>query len=116
YAAKVKLKRLRKYLPVSCSHYDENENSNTYWTEDVLYEPVFKIGNNMNDSIKKMARVEELCKRFPGLDCGSCGAPTCKALAEDIVRGVAKEEDCIHILKDYIHRLSGELSRLDGKR
>ena len=116
YAAKVKLKRLRKYLPVSCSHYDENEDSNTYWTEDVLYEPVFKIGNNMNDSIKKMARVEELCKRFPGLDCGSCGAPTCKALAEDIVRGVAKEEDCIHILKDYIHRLSGELSRLDGKR
>lgn len=116
YAAKVKLKRLRKYLPVSCTHYDENENSDTYWTEDVLYEPVFKIGNNMHDSIKKMARVEELCEKFPGLDCGSCGAPTCKALAEDIVRGVAKEEDCIHILKDYIHRLSGELSRLDGKK
>ena len=116
YAARVKLKRLRKYLPVSCTHYNENENINTFWTEDVLYEPVFKIGNNMNDSIKKMVRVEELCERFPGLDCGSCGAPTCKALAEDIVRGVAKEEDCIHILKDYIHRLSGELSRLDGKR
>jgi hypothetical protein len=116
YAAKVKLKRLRKYLPVSCSHYDENENNNTFWTEDVLYEPVFKIGKNMNESIKKMARVEDLCQRFPGLDCGSCGAPTCKALAEDIVRGVAKEEDCIHILKDYIHRLSGELSRLDGKK
>lgn len=116
YAAKVKLKRLRKYLPVACTHYDENVNSDTYWTEDVQYEPVFKIGNNMNDSIKKMTRVEELCKRFPGLDCGSCGAPTCKALAEDIVRGVAKEEDCIHILKDYIHRLSGELSRLDGNR
>jgi len=116
YAAKVKLKRLRKYLPVSCTHYDENINGDTYWTEDVLYEPVFKIGSNMHDSIMKMARVEELCDRFPGLDCGSCGAPTCKALAEDIVRGVAKEEDCIHILKDYIHKLSGELSRLDGKR
>ncbi len=116
YAAKVKLKRLRKYLPVSCNHYDESINSDTYWTEDVIYEPVFKIGSNMNDSIKKMARVEELCERFPGLDCGSCGAPTCKALAEDIVRGVAKEEDCIHILKDYIHRLSGELSRIDGKK
>ena len=115
YAAKVKLKRLRKYLPVSCTHYDENDSQDTYWTEDVLYEPVFKIGYNMHDSIKKMARVEKLCEQFPGLDCGSCGAPTCKALAEDIVRGVAKEEDCIHILKDYIHRLSGELSRLDGK-
>lgn len=115
YSARVKLKRLRKYLPVSCTHYDENQNINTYWTEDVLYEPVFKIGKNMQDSIRKMARVEEMCERFPGLDCGSCGAPTCKALAEDVVRGVAKEEDCIHILKDYIHRLSGELSRFDKK-
>ena len=31
-------------------------------------------------------QVERLMKKFPGLDCGSCGAPTCKALAEDIVR------------------------------
>lgn len=116
YAARVKLKRLRKYLPVACSHFDSNESKEVFWTEDVLYEPVFKIGKSMKDSINKMARVEELCSRFPGLDCGSCGAPTCKALAEDIVRGVAKEEDCIHILKDYIHRLSDELSRLDSKR
>lgn len=116
YAAKVKLKRLRKYLPVACTHLDSNESDGVFWSEDVLYEPVFKIGKNMKDSINKMARVEELCSRFPGLDCGSCGAPTCKALAEDIVRGVAKEEDCIHILKDYIHRLSDELSRLDSKR
>ena len=28
-----------------------------------------------------------MTKRLPGLDCGSCGAPTCRALAEDIVRG-----------------------------
>jgi iron only hydrogenase large subunit-like protein len=116
YAAKVKLKRLRKYLPVACTHLESNESKETFWTEDVLYEPVFSIGKNMKDSINKMGKVEELCSKFPGLDCGSCGAPTCKALAEDIVRGVAKEEDCIHILRDYIHKLSDELSRLDGKR
>lgn len=116
YAAKVKLKRLRKYLPVACTHLDTEESSDAYWTDDVQYEPVYKIGKNMKDSINKMARVEELTTKFPGLDCGSCGAPTCKALAEDIVRGVAKEEDCIHILRDYIHKLSDELLRLDTKR
>jgi iron only hydrogenase large subunit-like protein len=116
YAAKVKLKRLRKYLPVACTHIDIQEVDEAFWTKDVPYEPVFKIGKNIKDSIMKMARVEELCGKFPGLDCGSCGAPTCKALAEDIVRGVAKEEDCIHILRDYIHKLSGELSRLDSIR
>ena len=67
----------------------------------------------MNEGIANMARVEELCEKFPRLDCGSCGAPTCKALAEDIVRGVAKEQDCIHILRDYIHKLSEEMSKLD---
>lgn len=116
YVAKVRLKKLRKYLPVACNHLDTEDIINANWTEDVQFEPVFNIGKNMRDSINKMTRVEELCDRFPGLDCGSCGAPTCKSLAEDIVRGVAKEEDCIHILRDYIHKLSDELSRLDNKK
>jgi iron only hydrogenase large subunit-like protein len=116
YAAKVKLKRLRKYLPVACSHLDNDVLEEAFWNHEVQYEPVFKIGNTMRESIENLTRVESLCKKFPKLDCGSCGAPTCKALAEDIVRGVAKEEDCIYILREYIHKLSDELSRLDTKR
>jgi iron only hydrogenase large subunit-like protein len=116
YLAKVKLARLRKYLPVACSHLVSGNGVNTFWTNDVKYEPVFKLGNGMKESIANMTRVEELCEKFPRLDCGSCGAPTCKALAEDIVRGVANEQDCIHILRDYIHKLSDELSKLDTKK
>jgi len=116
YLAKVKLQRLRKYLPVSRSHMVSGMDENNFWTDEVKYEPVFKLGNDMKESIANMSRVEELCEKFPRLDCGSCGAPTCKALAEDIVRGVAKEQDCIHILRDYIHKLSDELSKLDTKK
>jgi iron only hydrogenase large subunit-like protein len=116
YVAKVKLKRLRKYLPVACSHLANSDMEGGIWTDEVKYEPVFKLGNDMKESINNMSRVEELCAKFPGLDCGSCGAPTCKALAEDIVRGVAHEQDCIHILRDYIHKLSDELSKLDTKK
>lgn len=116
YLAKVKLQRLRKYLPIACSHLVSGANTKNLWTDDVKYEPVFKLGKDMNESIANMARVEELCEKFPKLDCGSCGAPTCKALAEDIVRGVANEQDCIHILRDYIHKLSSELSKLDVKK
>lgn len=116
YVAKVKLKRLRKYLPVACSHMESINIKDGIWNDEVRYEPVFKLGKDMKESIANMSRVEELCERFPALDCGSCGAPTCKALAEDIVRGVAQEQDCIHILRDYIHRLSDELSKLDRKK
>jgi iron only hydrogenase large subunit-like protein len=116
YVAKVKLQRLRKYLPVACTHLRKDSGPEGYWTDEVNYEPVFKLGKDMKESIANMTRVEELCEKFPRLDCGSCGAPTCKALAEDIVRGVAQEQDCIHILRDYIHRLSDELSKLDRKK
>lgn len=116
YVAMVKLKHLRKYMPIACNHVESSDSlQGAYWSQNVEYEPVFRLGSNRRESIARMARVEELCERFPGLDCGSCGAPTCKALAEDIVRGEAKEHDCIHILKEYIHRLSGEMSRLDGE-
>lgn len=115
FVASVKLKRLKKYMPIAKTRLKQTEQLHGYWTEDVNYEPVFNIGNNMKESIVNMSRVEALCEIFPSLDCGCCGAPTCKALAEDIVRGVAKEKDCIYILKDYIHKLSDELSMLDGK-
>lgn len=114
FVAMIKLKRLRKYMTVAHSRTEEGEPKvNAYWNDPVTYEPVFKLGADMKESIARMARVEDLCKRFPGLDCGSCGAPTCKALAEDIVRGKAKERDCIHILRQYIHRLSDEFMKLD---
>jgi len=114
YLAKVKLIRLRKFLPVAGSHLVKGSTGDNFWTDEVKYQPVFKLGKDMKESITNMTRVEELCEKFPGLDCGSCGAPTCKALAEDIVRGVANEQDCIHILRDYIHKLSDELSKLDS--
>lgn len=111
YVAKVKLKRLRKYMPVACNHIS-SDSIDASWNDPVEYEPVFKLGESMKESIEKMAKVDELCNKFPGIDCGSCGAPNCKALAEDIVRGVAKERDCVHILKEYIHKISDEISML----
>lgn len=115
YVSKVKLKRLRKYMPVACNHMEQQPKVETFWSNTVEYEPVFKLGENLTESIQMMVKVDELAAKFPGLDCGSCGAPTCKALAEDIVRGIARETDCVHILRDYIHRLSGEISMLDRK-
>ena len=107
FAAMAKLHRLRKYMTVARSHVETDFSysvEEAFWTEEVEYEPVFKLGENVRESIARMAQVEELCAKFPGLDCGSCGAPTCKALAEDIVRGVATEHDCIHIFKEYVRR------------
>lgn len=114
YVAEVKLKHLRKYMPVARSHMDVEESAEgmVHWTEGVQYEPVFNLGDNMMESFTRLNQVERLCKKFPGLDCGSCGAPTCKALAEDIVRGEASEKDCVYYLRENLHKLSAEVSIL----
>lgn len=112
YVAEVKLKHLRKYMPVARSHMDMEEAAEEMvpWTTGVEYEPVFSLGGNMMESFMRLNQVEQLCKKFPDLDCGSCGAPTCKALAEDIVRGEASEKDCIYYLRENLHKLSEEVS------
>ena len=112
YVAEVKLKRLRKYMPVARSHIEGNAEELVKWTKDVQYEPVFNLGNPIMESFARLNQVERLCKKLPGLDCGSCGAPTCKALAEDIVRGEAVESDCVYYLRENLHKLSEEVSIL----
>jgi len=109
YVAKSKLKKLRRYMPVTANHMEISE-ADMYFDSEIEYEPVYTFGSNVVDNISKMMHVEELCKKFPGLDCGSCGAPSCKALAEDIVRGQAKEKDCIHVLRQFINRFSDEIN------
>ena len=99
YVAEVKLKRLRKYMPVARSHMHESEENVIKWTTGVQYEPVFRLGNNMMESFSRLNQVERLMKKFPGLDCGSCGAPTCASLAEDVVRGNADINDCTVLMR-----------------
>ena len=46
-----------------------------------------------------MGQLKKLEKEFPQLDCGACGAPTCRAFAEDVVRGYGEKEGCIFLRK-----------------
>ncbi len=59
-----------------------------------------------------MELLEKTLESLPGLDCGSCGSPSCQALAEDIVRGLASEGDCVFVLRDGVQSLAEELLEL----
>ena len=111
YIAKAKMAALRKYLPVAMTHVEIPDFG--MWTQEVTYEEVNPLGDNFKERIRKMAQVEAQVKKFPGIDCGSCGSPSCFALAEDIVRGEAKETDCIHVLMDYVHKIRGLMTEID---
>ncbi len=55
-----------------------------------------RLDENLKTAMVKLARIDEVVKTLPGLDCGSCGSPTCLALAEDIVQRRARPADCFH--------------------
>ncbi len=59
--------------------------------------PGLRLDPDMSKAIAKLAKIDEVTKSLPGKDCGMCGAPTCAALAEDIVLGVADRAACLFL-------------------
>ena len=111
YVAQARIHNLRKYLPVSLNHIDEGKSlDDMMWTEELTFDAdIFRLDEDIIRAMEMMSQMEEIHKGLPGLDCGSCGAPTCRAMAEDIVRGKAKETDCIHKLKAKIQSVYDQL-------
>lgn len=95
------------------SENSSNDYQDLLWTEDVEYKPILKLDDDLMKAMKKMQKMEEINESFPGLDCGACGAPSCKALAEDIVRGLACETDCIFKLREKVTSLSEQMKAME---
>ena len=86
-----------------CGEYD------LHFTERVAPRRILQLDDDIMAAMEKIQKIEEITRSLPGLDCGSCGSPTCEALAEDIVMGHAKELDCIFKLKEQLQGLAENL-------
>lgn len=101
YVAKARLQRLRKYLPVSCNHLEASEIPDAMrWEKPLESVNIMKLDEDLRKAMQKMQKMNEIEKVLPGLDCGTCGAPSCRDLAEDIVRGKGSIEDCVFFTRD----------------
>ena len=69
------------------------------------YRPINQLDDDRQVSIRMMADIQKIYDGLPCLDCGSCGAPTCRAFAEDIVKGEASENDCIVRMRETLENL-----------
>jgi hypothetical protein len=72
----------------------------------------FLIDSDRSTAIRKLADIENLFETLPGIDCGSCGAPSCHAHAEDIINGTAHESDCVFKLRERMSTLFREMTEL----
>lgn len=98
FSARSKIQRICRNIEKDGKPFSHEQNM--FWDSAMVYRPIMNLDPDINEAMRKMNLIEELYESFPKLDCGSCGSPSCRALAEDIVRGYAKETDCIFKLRD----------------
>lgn len=100
YIAQARLQSLKRYLPVSPNRPASDWIPDKYFHEKkVEYNPYSSLSHDRKTAMKMMKDIEAITKMLPGLDCGSCGAPTCMAFAEDVVKGETGLDECTVILK-----------------
>ena len=79
------------------------------------YKPVMQLDSDLEIAMNKMEEMNKIIESLPGIDCGACGAPTCKALAEDIVRGKASRTNCLFKMWDVVKSLEDKIDTLESK-
>ncbi len=99
----------------SNSDIEEIHISHIIRTSPIAPRPVWKLDEDINKALRKMEEMKKIIELLPGLDCGSCGSPTCAALAEDIVRGNAQIYDCIFLLKEKLWQMAKEMEELSRR-
>ncbi len=107
YVAKARLQTLRRYLPVSRNFPAPGEQyipESYFFDELPEYSTSTQLAGTMAQSMRMLADIQSLRGRLPGLDCGACGAPTCRAFAEDVVRGQAEISACVPSLREELLR------------
>ena len=97
FIAKARLQSLRRYLPVSRNTVDKECVSvpeNYMFSDMPDYVPITRLSESLSESLRMMNEIHAIRDCLPGIDCGSCGAPTCRAFAEDIVLGQCELGGC----------------------
>ncbi len=109
YRGRAKIQKL-------CRSFPQSDASHERWAEenfdrlmphfDRRLAPLSVEGLDLDPSraIEKMSQKAKILESLPRIDCGSCGAPNCRALADDIVRGEANVMYCIFKLRDAFLR------------
>lgn len=102
FVAKARIRELRRKLPLRFNELaDEGQSLDFYkWERVPELKDVYALSTDRVTAMKKMMEIEKIFKNLPHRDCGMCGAPSCRAFAEDLVNGVIPSDSkCMY--KDY---------------
>lgn len=115
YVAKARIQRLRKYLPVSQNHLVGDPIPKIMnWERSLEFSNALTLSADLKQAMQMMVDINTIDSELPGLDCGACGAPSCRAFAEDVVKGICKKTDCIFVYRKQMKKVADTLSALES--
>jgi Na+-translocating ferredoxin:NAD+ oxidoreductase RNF subunit RnfB len=100
YMARGKAIKLQQSLPAGCIA-DRGEVEASYRKKEFLMDdslagrPLRPLDEDISKAISKMKERDRIYGDLPKIDCGACGAPSCRAFAEDVVLGEAEKASCV---------------------
>jgi Na+-translocating ferredoxin:NAD+ oxidoreductase RNF subunit RnfB len=75
---------------------------------------MIKYHSDLTIALQRMEESRRLRRMLPDIDCGACGAPSCEALADDIVCDRATLDHCVIL---HAHQAGPDmLEKIWGKR
>jgi iron only hydrogenase large subunit-like protein len=110
YVARSKDLRLKAKMPKPPPEF-EQEVARRFGSEDFSLRGSVKprgLARNMGDLRERVMRrkqAEEILKGLPLLNCGLCGAPSCKDHADDVAQERTEISDCVFLSKARIDQL-----------
>ncbi len=108
YIARVRLQTIRRYMPVMMNYLQDDPKTPIpdvmLGTKPGEYSSADQLHHDRSMSFKMMFEIEKIAKQLPGMDCGSCGAPTCRAHAEDIVKGESTLDNCVIRMREILQK------------
>jgi hypothetical protein len=119
YVAKARLRALEAAAPERGSErraYAAPSLEELFWTEDLRTRGALALDPDSRKALRMMEEIEDRVAGLPSLDCGACGAPTCRALAEDIALGAASEFDCVLKMRELLREISEDRGQLAAVR
>ncbi|MBR6751138.1 MAG: ferredoxin, partial [Clostridia bacterium] len=104
FVARARIRGLRRASEAQCNDLTTENITNVEeyfsWERVPEVKDVDKLSENRLLALEKMEAIEALFAKLPHIDCGSCGAPSCRAFAIDVVNGEASIDSCPRIIKE----------------
>ena len=108
YVAIVKVRSLRKYRPVSATRledFPEFALEDFIGEQEMEYNNALELAHDPKKAMEIMLKIDEIESKLPGIDCASCGSPSCACFAQDVALGKSRLSDCVFVMKKELREI-----------